>query len=160
MCRVQARSAAGAVCESALNRQLSNVKAGRSATCTSCATARTRPDPELLMGCFATTHGALFGRLGWPRPCRPSHDSSGLEPCKACPWGRRASHKCHAPHCVGDCMWSCSGCMVPSTSGMVAACSTALSSRALHARYTLATRPLHTRYMYGLLNTRYMCMHM
>ena len=27
---------------------------------------------------------------------------------------------------------------------------------AIHARYTLATRPLYTRYMYGLLNTRYM----
>ena len=34
--------------EQFVNRQLSNVKAGRSATCTSCATARTRPDPELL----------------------------------------------------------------------------------------------------------------
>ena len=31
-----------------VNRQLSNVKAGKSATCTSCATARTRPDPEQL----------------------------------------------------------------------------------------------------------------
>ena len=34
--------------EQFVNRQLSNVKAGRPATCTSCATARTRPDPELL----------------------------------------------------------------------------------------------------------------
>ena len=92
-----------------VNRQLSNVKAGRSATCTSCATARTRPDPEQLKAQEAAHHFYDESRGQVDGMNRKVKNSVLLAP---------------------------------------------LRSRA--ERYTPATRPLHTRYMYGLLNTRYM----
>ena len=56
------------------------------------------------------------------------------------------SATCHAQHCIGDRVWSCSGCMVPSTSGG----SQLAPMRTRAERYMPATRPLHARYMYVL----------
>ena len=53
------------------------------------------------------------------------------------------SATCHAQHCIGDRVWSCSGCMVPSTSGGSQLAPMRTRGRALHARYTPATRPLY-----------------